>query len=109
MALVTSDAQAGLIEGHRCHPASRLVATMPHPSHREADEPAVVLAVEALLHSVYDQPDADALHALFNRIRQALLEKPPPSPTTWTGPKQLTRPSPVCPAGQSRLNRTGQP
>jgi hypothetical protein len=33
--------------------------------------------VKALLHSVYDQPDADAVHAQFDRIVDALIDKLP--------------------------------
>ena len=33
--------------------------------------------VKALLHSVYDQPDADAAHAQFDRILDALADKLP--------------------------------
>src|SRR6187431_327100 len=33
--------------------------------------------VKALLHSVYDQPDADAVHAQFDRILDALAGKLP--------------------------------
>jgi putative transposase len=33
--------------------------------------------VKALLHSVYDQPDAEAVHAQFDRILQGLHEKLP--------------------------------
>jgi len=33
--------------------------------------------VKALLHSVYDQPDADAVHAQFDRILDALSDKLP--------------------------------
>ncbi len=33
--------------------------------------------VRALLHSVYDQPDSDAVHAQFERIVDALTEKLP--------------------------------
>ena len=33
--------------------------------------------VKALLHSVYDQPDADAVHAQFDRILDALVDKLP--------------------------------
>ena len=33
--------------------------------------------VKALLHSVYDQPDAEAVHAQFDRIIDALAEKLP--------------------------------
>ena len=33
--------------------------------------------VKALLHSLYDQPDADAVHAQFDRIVDTLREKLP--------------------------------
>jgi putative transposase len=33
--------------------------------------------VRALLHSVYDQPDAASVHAQFARVLDALEEKPP--------------------------------
>ena len=33
--------------------------------------------VKALLHSVYDQPDAEAVHAQFDRITESLREKLP--------------------------------
>ena len=33
--------------------------------------------MKALLHSVYDQPDADAVHAQFDRILDALVDKLP--------------------------------
>jgi putative transposase len=33
--------------------------------------------VKALLHSIYDQPDADAVHAQFDRVVDALAEKLP--------------------------------
>ncbi len=33
--------------------------------------------VKALLHSVYDQPDAEAVHAQFDRVVDALTEKLP--------------------------------
>ena len=33
--------------------------------------------VKALLHSVYDQPDAEAVHAQFDRIVDALADKLP--------------------------------
>ena len=33
--------------------------------------------VKALLHSIYDQPDADAVHAQFDRVVEALTEKLP--------------------------------
>ena len=33
--------------------------------------------VKALLHSVYDQPDADAVHAQYDRVLDALTDKLP--------------------------------
>jgi transposase-like protein len=33
--------------------------------------------VKALLHSIYDQPDAEAVHAQFDRVVDALAEKLP--------------------------------
>ena len=33
--------------------------------------------VKALLHSVYDQPDTDAVHAQFDRVLEGLYEKLP--------------------------------
>ena len=33
--------------------------------------------VKTLLHSVYDQPDADAVHAQFDRVLDALTERLP--------------------------------
>ena len=39
--------------------------------------------VKALLHSIYDQPDAEAVHAQFDRVLDALAEKlPARSPNT---------------------------
>jgi len=78
--LVTSDAHAGLVAAisatlpgaawQRCrtHYAANLMATTPKSSWPW---------VKALLHSVYDQPDADAVHAQFDRIVDALASKLP--------------------------------
>ncbi|HET7303222.1 MAG TPA: IS256 family transposase [Segeticoccus sp.] len=78
--LVTSDAHAGLVEAigatlpgtswQRCrtHYAANLMAATPKSSWPW---------VKALLHSVYDQPDADAVHAQFDRILEALVDKLP--------------------------------
>ena len=33
--------------------------------------------VKAMLHSIYDQPDADSVHAQFDRVLEALAEKLP--------------------------------
>ncbi len=78
--LVTSDAHAGLVAAigatlpgaswQRCrtHYAANLMAITPKSSWGW---------VKALLHSVYDQPDADAVHAQFDRIIDTLTEKLP--------------------------------
>jgi transposase-like protein len=78
--LVTSDAHNGLVAAigatlpgaswQRCrtHYAANLMAVTP-----KASWPWV----RALLHSVYDQPDAASVHAQFDRILDALGEKLP--------------------------------
>ena len=78
--LVTSDAHAGLVEAiaanlpgttwQRCrtHYAANLMSVCPKSSWRR---------VKAMLHSVYDQPDADAVHAQYDRILDALSDKLP--------------------------------
>jgi len=78
--LVTSDAHAGLVAAvgvtlpgaawQRCrtHYAANLMAITPKSSWGW---------VKALLHSVYDQPDAPAVHAQFDRIIDTLTEKLP--------------------------------
>ena len=80
VALVTSDAHRGLVEAigatmpgaswQRCrtHCAANLMAATPKSAWGW---------VKALLHSVYDQPDADAVHAQFDRILDALADKLP--------------------------------
>jgi putative transposase len=79
-ALVTSDAHSGLVAAigatlpgaawQRCrtHYAANLMSVTPKSSWGW---------VKALLHSVYDQPDADAVHAQFDRIVEALADKLP--------------------------------
>jgi transposase-like protein len=78
--LVTSDAHTGLVAAigvtlpgaawQRCrtHYAANPMAITPKSSWGW---------VKALLHSVYDQPDADAVHAQFDRIIDSLGEKLP--------------------------------
>ena len=78
--LVTSDAHRGLVAAigatlpgaawQRCrtHYAANLMAATP-----KASWPWV----RALLHSVYDQPDAASVHAQFDRVLDALAEKLP--------------------------------
>jgi putative transposase len=78
--LVTADAHAGLVAGigatlggatwQRCrtHYAANLMSVTPKTSWPW---------VKALLHSIYDQADADAVHAQFDRVVDALTEKLP--------------------------------
>jgi putative transposase len=78
--LVTSDAHAGLTAAisatlpgaswQRCrtHYAANLMSLTPKSSWGW---------VKALLHSIYDQPDAEAVHAQFDRVVDALTEKLP--------------------------------
>jgi putative transposase len=80
VALVTSDAHRGLVDAvgaavpgaawQRCrtHYAANLMAVTP-----KASWPWV----RALLHSVYDQPDAASVHAQFDRVFDALTDKLP--------------------------------
>ena len=78
--LVTSDAHAGLVSAigatlpgaawQRCrtHYAANLMSATPKSSWGW---------VKALLHSIYDQPNAEAVHAQFDRVVDALAEKLP--------------------------------
>ena len=78
--LVTSDAHAGLREAiaanlpgaswQRCrtHYSANLMAICPK---------SMWPAVKAMLHSVYDQPDAAAVHAQFDRLIDYVTEKLP--------------------------------
>jgi transposase-like protein len=80
VALVTSDAHRGLLEAigatlpgaswQRCrtHYAANLMSVTPKSAWGW---------VKALLHSVYDQPDAKAVHAQFDRVLDTLAEKLP--------------------------------
>src|SRR5947209_4168762 len=80
VALVTSDAHRGLVEAigatlpgaawQRCrtHYAANLMSATPKSAWGW---------VKALLHSIYDQPDADAVHAQFDRVLDTLGEKLP--------------------------------
>jgi transposase-like protein len=80
VALVTSDAHAGLVEAigatlpgaawQRCrtHYAANLMSVTPKHAWTW---------VKGGLHSVYDQPDADAVHAQFDRLLDAISDKLP--------------------------------
>ena len=78
--LVTSDAHAGLVEAiaanlpgaswQRCrtHYSANLMSVTPK---------SMWPAVKAMLHSVYDQPDAPAVHAQFDRLLDYVENKLP--------------------------------
>ena len=78
--LVTSDAHAGLVEAsaanlpgaswQRCrtHYAANLMSVCPKSAWP---------AVKAMLHSVYDQPDAKAVHAQFDKLLDSVAAKLP--------------------------------
>ena len=78
--LVTSDAHAGLVEAiaanlpgaswQRCrtHYAANLMSVCPKSAWP---------AVKAMLHSVYDQPDAGAVHAQFDKLLDSVAGKLP--------------------------------
>ena len=78
--LVTSDAHAGLVEAiaanlpgvtwQRCrtHYAANLMAVTPKSSWP---------AVKAMLHSVYDQPDAASVHAQFDKLLDSVGDRLP--------------------------------
>ncbi len=79
--LVTSDAHAGLVaaigatvggswQGCRTRCAANLIAVTPKSSRTW---------VKTLLGTVFDQPDADAVHAQFDRVLDALEHKLPRS------------------------------
>jgi transposase-like protein len=80
VALVTSDAHTGLVAAmratldgaswQRCrtHYAFNLMDVCPKVSWGW---------VKAMLHSIYDQPDAKSVHAQFDRVVQTLAEKLP--------------------------------
>ena len=80
VALVTSDAHRGLTEAigatlpgacwQRCrtHYAANLMSVTPKSAWGW---------VRALLHSVYDQPDGESVHAQFGRVLDALADKLP--------------------------------
>lgn len=80
VALVTSDAHAGLVEAiaatlpgaawQRCrtHYAANLMAATPKSAWP---------GVKAMLHSVYDQPDAKSVHAQFDKLLDTVAETLP--------------------------------
>ena len=80
VALVTSDAHSGLVAAigatipgagwQRCrtHYAANLMSVTPKASWGW---------VKAMVHSIYDQPDTEAVHAQFDRVVESLSEKLP--------------------------------
>src|SRR3954454_33191 len=74
--LVTSDAHARLvaaIAAARPAPAATLADSLRRQAH--AGDPEELGGwVKALLHSIYDQPDATLVHAQFDRVVDALAE-----------------------------------
>jgi transposase-like protein len=78
--LVTSDAHAGLVQAiaanlpgaswQRCrtHYAANLMSVCPKSAWP---------AVKTMLHSVYDQPDAEAVHAQFDKLLDSVGERLP--------------------------------
>src|SRR5699024_6385955 len=67
---------------HRRHAAGRLLATLPNALRGELDEPDSKTSwpwVKTLLHSIFDQPEKDEVHAQFDRVLDALWEKLPRS------------------------------
>jgi putative transposase len=80
VALVTSDAHTGLVEAiaatlpgaswQRCrtHYAANLMAVCPK---------AAWPGVKAMLHSVYDQPDATSVHAQYDKLLDTVAESLP--------------------------------
>ena len=98
--LVTSDAHAGLVEAiaanlpgatwQRCrtHYAANLMSMTPK---------SMWPAVKAMLHSVYDQPDAPAVAPSSTGSWTTSTASCPRSTTTWTAPTPTSWPSPPSP------------
>ncbi|HEY6748954.1 MAG TPA: transposase, partial [Mycobacteriales bacterium] len=80
VALVTSDAHRGLVDaiGATLPGAAWQRCRTPYAANLMAATPKASWPwVRALLHSVYDQPDAGAVHAQFDRVLDALAGKLP--------------------------------
>ena len=79
--LVTSDAHAGLVAAIAATLPGACLATLPHPLRREPDvgdpEELAGAGSRRCCTRVYDQPDAEAVHAQFDRVVDALTEKLP--------------------------------
>ena len=101
--LITSDAPGGLVavidtlpgaawQRCRTHYVTNLMAVTPKASWPWA---------RTLLHSVFDQPDAQSVAAQYDRIVDAQWGNYPRSPTTWKRPARICWRSPASP------NRSG--
>ena len=124
VALVTSDAHAGLVDAvgatlpaaawQRCrtHYAANLMSITPKSQWGW---------VKALLHSVYDQPDAAAVHAQFDRVLEGLHDKLPQvaahleaaARTSWRSPSSRrrsgVRSGPTTPTNGSTVRSAAAP
>ena len=107
VALVTSDAHRGLVEAigaklagaswQRCrtHYAANLVSATPKSAWGW---------VKALLHSIYDQPDAEAVHAQVDRVLDTLGDRDAP----LHRPRRPSQdPAPARPRQRHRRHRSG--
>jgi transposase-like protein len=106
--LLASDAHRGLVEAHRGHPSRSVVAALPHAlrANLMSATPKTQWGwVKALLHSVYDQPDADAVHAQFDRIVDALNDKLPQVAAHLDAPARTSSPSPTSPKRSGARSR----
>ena len=95
--LITSDAHRGLVEAIAADPPARRgsAAAPITPANLMSVTPKSSSGwVKAQLHSVYDQPEAGAVHAQFDRVVDALVGKRPavaehlmvPAPRYWHSP-----------------------
>jgi transposase-like protein len=78
--LVTSDAHAGLVAAITATLRAPRGNGHPHPlcSQSDVSDPEELLGLgQGAADSVYDQPDAEAVHAQFDRVVDALTEKIP--------------------------------
>ncbi|WP_405064946.1 transposase [Kribbella sp. NBC_01510] len=78
--LVTSDAHAGPREAIAANLPRHQLAALQNALRREPDErdpEEHVAGGQGMLHSVYDQPDAPAVHAQFDRLIDYVADKLP--------------------------------
>jgi putative transposase len=80
VALVTSDAHAGLVEAIAANlPGATWQRCRTHyaPNLMSLTSKTMWPAVKAMLHSVYDQPDSGSVHAQFDRLLDYVEDKLP--------------------------------